>query len=137
MSYLLDTNACIALINGEPAAVRAQFQKATTAGSQVFVSSIAVFELWYGVFKSTREEFNTQRLDTFLTGPATLLPFAEEDAKAAGAIRATLERAGKKIGAYDVLIAGQALRLNLTLVTANVNEFSRIKGLTWIDWAKT
>ena len=40
------------------------------------------------------------------------------------------------IGAYDVLIAGQALRHQLTLVTANVREFSRIKGLEWEDWAK-
>jgi tRNA(fMet)-specific endonuclease VapC len=47
-----------------------------------------------------------------------------------------LESAGKPIGAYDVLIAGQALRHELILVTANVREFSRIKGLAWQDWAK-
>jgi tRNA(fMet)-specific endonuclease VapC len=47
-----------------------------------------------------------------------------------------LEAAGKPIGAYDLLIAGQALRHSLTLITANCREFGRIKGLEWEDWAK-
>ena len=134
--YLLDTNACIALINGHPATVRARLQKASATGAQIFVSSIAIFELGYGVAKSVRHEFNHKRLETFLSGPVTILPFEDADARAAGAIRATLETSGKPIGAYDVLIAGQAIRHELTLVTANVREFSRVKGLTWQDWAK-
>jgi tRNA(fMet)-specific endonuclease VapC len=51
--------------------------------------------------------------------------------------RVTLEAAGRPIGAYDLLIAGQALRHKLTLVTANVSEFVRVKGLVWQDWAKS
>ena len=136
MNYLLDTNACIALINDKPVSVRSRFQKVTIAGAQVFVSSIASFELWYGVRKSSREEFNARRLETFLAGPIMELPFEDEDSKVAGLIRATLEVTGKPIGAYDLLIAGQALRRQLTLVTANVSEFSRVKGLAWQDWAK-
>jgi hypothetical protein len=50
---------------------------------------------------------------------------------------AAMEAAGKPIGAYDLLIAGQALRQKLTLVTANAREFGRIKGLLWEDWAKS
>jgi tRNA(fMet)-specific endonuclease VapC len=137
MNYLLDTNACIALINGKPTSVRARLQKEMTGGSQMFLSSLAAFELWYGVRKSSREEFNTKRLETFLAGPIVLLPFDDEDSKVAGAIRAELERSGKPIGAYGLLIAGQALQRNLTLVTANVAEFSRVKDLVWQDWAKT
>lgn len=136
MNYLLDTNACIALINGKPASVRNRLQKAATGDSQVFVSSVALFELWYGVAKSAREEFNTERLETFLAGPIRVLPFEDEDARAAGWVRAALEVSGKPIGAYDVLLAGQALKHQLTLVTANVSEFSRVKGLVWQDWAK-
>lgn len=97
---------------------------------------MAAFELWYGVAKSVRQEFNRKRLETFLSGPLTVLPFEDADARAASTIRAALETAGKPIGAYDVLIAGQALRHELTLVTANVSEFSRVKGLMWQDWAK-
>jgi tRNA(fMet)-specific endonuclease VapC len=136
VKYLLDTNACIALINGTPVSVRSHFQKATRGNSQIYVSSVVTFELWYGVAKSTRIALNTQRLQIFLSGPIGVLPFDDEDAGAAGSIRAALEVLGKPIGAYDVLIAGQALARQLVLVTANVAEFSRVKGLSWQDWAK-
>jgi tRNA(fMet)-specific endonuclease VapC len=137
VNYLLDTNACIALINGKPASVRTKFQTATDKGAKIFVSSIAAFELWYGVAKSSRREFNRKRLEAFFAGPLYLLPFANEDGEIAGAIRADLEANGKPIGAYDLLIAGQAMRNKLTLVTANLLEFARIKALIWTDWAKT
>ena len=135
MNYLLDTNACIALINGKPPAVRAKFQKATDAGAQVFVSSIALFELWYGVAKSSPREFNKKRLEVFLAGPVHPLPFEDVDAELAGAIRADLESIRKPIGAYD-LIAGQAMRNKVKLITANLSEFARIKALAWADWGK-
>lgn len=137
MNYLLDTNACIALLNGSPPLVRTRFRKATGAGDKVFVSSIVSFELWYGVAKSERKEFNRQRLEAFFTGPIAILSFEQNDAEMAGSIRGLLETSGKPIGAYDVLIAGQALSHKLVLVTANVSEFSRVKGLEWQDWAKT
>lgn len=136
MNYLLDTNACIALINGKPPSVRAKFQKAADAGAQVFVSSVALFELWYGVAKSSHREVNKKRLETFLAGPVHALAFEEGDAEIAGAIRADLEAVGKPIGAYDLLIAGQAMRNKLTLITANISEFARIKALAWADWGK-
>jgi len=136
VSYLLDTNACIALINGAPASVRSRFQKTIDGGAQVYVSAVVTFELWYGIAKSARPELNTRRLETFLAGPVTLLPLDDEDARVAGSIRAKLEVSGKPIGAYDLLIAGQALARELTLVTANVSEFSRVKGLAWQDWAR-
>jgi tRNA(fMet)-specific endonuclease VapC len=79
---------------------------------------------------------NAQRLETFLAGPVTVLAFEDEDSRAAGSIRDELELSGKPMGAYDVLIAGQALARQLTLVTANVSEFSRVKGLLSQDWAK-
>lgn len=135
MNYLLDTNACIALIHGKRS-VRERFEKAIVAGATVMVPSLVAFELWYGVAKSARQEANARLLETFLAGPVGLLAFESEDGKVAGRVRANLEAAGTPIGAYDVLIAGQALRLQLTLVTANVREFSRIKGLAWEDWAR-
>lgn len=134
MNYLLDTNACIALINGEPASVRSRFRKAIAADNRVFVSSVVAFELWYGVAKSSRQQANRERLLTFFAGPTTPLAFEGEDAQAAGTLRASLEAAGKPIGAYDLLIAGQAMRHKMTLVTANVSEFGRVKGLAWQDW---
>ncbi len=136
MNYLLDTNACIALINGKAPAVRTRLQNALTQHARVLVSSVVAFELWYGVAKSTRPEANARLVETFFAGPVTLLDFAPEDAKVAGRVRASLEAVGKPIGAYDLLIAGQALRHQLTLITANAREFSRVKGLDWQDWAR-
>ncbi len=137
MRYLLDTNACIALINGQPEGVRRRVEEAGKARAELEVSSIVIYELWHGAGKSSRVEANARRLAAFLAGSITLLPFDDEDARAAGTLRARLESEGRPIGAYDLLIAGLALRHNLVPVTANVTEFRRVPGLVWQDWAKS
>lgn len=123
-------------MNGTPAVVRNRFEQAIRGSLRVYISSIVAFELWYGTAKSARTEVNTRRLETLMAGAVIALPFDNEDSRTAGSIRAVLEAAGKPIGAYDYLIAGQALARQLTLVTANISEFSRVKGLAWQDWAK-
>jgi tRNA(fMet)-specific endonuclease VapC len=137
MNYLLDTNACIAVINGRPERVRARLAKEVEGKAELAVSSIVLHELWYGVAKSSRAEANARRLAAFLAGPIDLVPFDDGDARTAGRLRASLESEGRPIGAYDLLIAGQALRRNLILVTANVREFRRVRGLVWEDWARS
>jgi tRNA(fMet)-specific endonuclease VapC len=134
VNYLLDTNACIALINGRPLGVRRRFEEGSQAAARVSTSSVVTFELWYGVAKSARPEANADRLATFLAGPIDVIDFDDDDAQAAGRVRASLEAAGTPIGAYDVLIGSQALRHGTTLVTANADEFRRIPGLAWEDW---
>lgn len=133
--YFLDTNVCIALINGTSPNVRERFRRANDEGSNISVSSVVIYELWYGVEKSARREFNTARLETFLSGPFEIIDFDSDDAKIAGGVRAELERAGNPIGAYDVLIASQAKRRDATLVTSNVAECARVSGLRTEDWA--
>ena len=134
MSYLLDTNACIAIINGRPPAVRQRLREVLESGERVAVSAIALFELWYGVAKSTRVEANTERLALFL-GQFDIVSFDDPDAHAAGVVRARLEQSGTPIGAYDTLIAGQAIRHGMILVTANLAEFDRVPGLRPENWA--
>jgi tRNA(fMet)-specific endonuclease VapC len=134
-TYLLDTNACIALINGTEINVRRRFKRAVARESVILLSSIVAFELWYGVAKSQRKDSNTQRLETFLGGPLEWALFDEDDARAAGTVRAELEAVGRPVGAYDVLLAGQARRRGATLVTSNTKEFARVQGLKWEDWA--
>ena len=133
--YLIDTNACIALINGSEVNVRRRFQRAVARKNVILLSSIVAFELWYGVAKSQRKDSNTQRLGAFVAGPLEWAPFDEDDARAAGTVRAELEAVGKPIGAYEVLLAGQARRYGATLVTSNANEFARVPRLKWEDWA--
>jgi tRNA(fMet)-specific endonuclease VapC len=135
MRYLLDTNVCIALINGHPEQVRLRLEQAIKEGSVVAFPAIAAFELCCGAAMSARRQANLQRLESFFAGPLELLAFDDEDARSAGEIRATLESAGTPIGAYDLLIAGQAGRHDATLVTANTSEFARVNGLRWEDWA--
>lgn len=135
MTYLLDTNACIALINGKPAEARRRFEVVASTGAMVATSSIVTFELWYGVAKSARADANAERLLAFLGGPLDVLDFTADDAREAGSVRATLEAVGRPIGAYDLLIAGQARRRGARLVTANGAEFGRVADLQWEDWA--
>jgi len=134
-TYLLDTNVCIALINGTEANVRRRLQRAVARQSVVLLSSIVAFELWYGVAKSQRKDSNRQRLEAFFAGPLEWALFDEDDAQTAGTVRAELEAAGTPIGAYDVLLAGQARRRGAVVVTANAKEFVRVAGLKWEDWA--
>jgi tRNA(fMet)-specific endonuclease VapC len=136
-TYMLDTNACISLINGTEAAVRRRFRRAVGKNDVMLLSSIVAFELWYGVGKSQRQESNAQRLEAFFAGPLEWAEFDEEDAREAGTVRAELESGGKPIGAYDVLVAGQARRRGATLVTSNAREFGRVRHLTWEDWASS
>ncbi len=134
-TYLLDTNACIALINGTEANLRRRFQRAVARDSAILLSSIVAFELWYGIAKSQRKDSNTKRLEAFFAGPLEWTLFDEDDARAAGTVRAELESVGTPIGAYDVLLAGQARQRGATLVTSNAKEFVRVAGLKWEDWA--
>ncbi len=134
MSYLLDTNACIALMKRHPASVDERLQGALAAHARVSVSSISVHELWFGVANSMQQQQNSARLESFLSGPFDVLSFDDGDARVAGVVRAQLEASAKPIGPYDLLIAGQALRHGLTLVTANEREFARVPGLRWENW---
>lgn len=136
MNYLLDTNACIALMSSSANAVQARFARNARKEGRFFTSAVVAFELWYGVYKSARRAENTARCEVFLSGPIDMLPFEAADAGLAGEIRAALESSGRPIGAYDLLLASQALRHNMVLVTANVGEFSRVKELEWEDWSK-
>jgi tRNA(fMet)-specific endonuclease VapC len=134
VNYLLDTNAVVALLRNKPARVRERFREAQQAGDYLAISSVVLFELWYGVAKSGRIQENTERLRILLSGDLDVLDFDDEDAQTAGRIRADQEKDGTPIGAYDLLIASQALRRGLTVVTANTGEFSRVAGLSWQDW---
>ena len=134
MSYLLDTNVCIALINSSSSKVRARFVQATKRNATISTSSIVAHELWYGVAKSQLTAQNALAVAAFFARDIAALDYTEQDARAAGEIRAELERQGKRIGEYDTLIAGQAFARNLVLVTANTREFQRVKGLVVEDW---
>jgi tRNA(fMet)-specific endonuclease VapC len=131
----LDTNIVIAAINRRVPQVRERLLRTLVAGTVVGIPAIALFEIWYGIKKSGRPQENAANLSAFLALDVTSWPFEPEDAEEAGDIRAALERAGKPIGPYDILIAAQARRRNALLVTANTREFACVPGLNTEDWA--
>jgi tRNA(fMet)-specific endonuclease VapC len=114
--------------------VRKRLRRVVSEGASIAVPSVALYELWYGVARSARQRENAERLRVFLSGNVFIVPFDEDDAAAAGDLRAALESVGTPIGPYDLLIAAQALRSRTTLVTANASEFARVSGLIWQDW---
>ncbi len=131
MTYLLDTNICIALIKRQPAAVCERLRKLSPA--EIRVSVISVAELQYGADKSQAVEKNHKALSKFLA-PFTLVNFDHNCVKAYGKIRADLARAGTPIGPLDTLIAAQAVTHGFVLVSNNVQEFARIPEITLEDW---
>jgi len=131
---LFYTNVCISLIRSRPHQVRERFERALSGGQVMSVSTITIFELWYGVPKSAKPATNKARVETFLVGPFTILDFDADDAGVAGLLRAKLEKQGQPIGAYDLLIAAQGVRHGMTVVTNNLKEFKRVPGLSLEDW---
>jgi len=129
--YLLDTNTCIFLKNRKPEHVLSRLRHAIDEG--VYLSSISVAEMQFGVYGSEHIERNRIALTEFLA-PFEILDFNDEDAEEFGKLRSDLRRRGMLIGPYDMLIAAQALVRDLILVTNNTGEFSRIPNLKLEDW---
>lgn len=133
MKYLLDTNICIYVINKKPQKVLSRFSQYSV--EDFAVSSITHAELQYGIAKSRHSERNQAALNEFLL-PLTILPFhGDRLVRCYGRIRADLESTGQTIGPLDMLIAAHALSLELTIITNNTQEFSRIPGLACENWA--
>ena len=129
--FLLDTNICIYMINKNPRQVVEKIK--SYRPHQIKLSSISMGELEYGISKSQQREKNRQALIHF-SSAFDIVEFDDNDAEIFGLIRADLERRGLVIGPYDMQIPAQALTRDLTLVTNNTNEFSRIPHLKLTNW---
>ena len=94
---------------------------------------VTAAELPYGAEKSARPAEGRRQVRDF-TGRIDVLDFDADAAAHRGEIRATLERQGKLIGPYDLMIAGHARSRGLVVVTGNLGEFARVDGLRCEDW---
>ena len=128
MKFLLDTNAVIALLEGNQMFAN---RLRTYQPSDFGMPSIVHHELCFGAYKSKRVAANLQNVHSL---QFEVLPISKADAERAAEIRAILQAKGTPIGPYDVLIAGQAVARSLTLITHNVSEFERVESLTFEDW---
>lgn len=131
MSYLLDTDTCIAIIRKRPTRVLQRLQKQPPG--TVGLSTITIAELNSGVAKSAKPEQNAEALAQFLL-PLEIYSFDYNAAQVYGEVRASLERIGTPIGSMDMLIAAHSLSLDLTVVTHNTRHFANVPGLRLEDW---
>lgn len=131
MKYLLDTNACIRYLNGKSAELRNRIDG--SGDQQIAVCSIVEAELFFGAAKSLDPTKTLQQQQRFLARFRSL-PFDSAAARIYGPIRAHIELSSKPIGANDLLIGTIALTGQLTEVTANTTEFSRVPGLHIENW---
>ena len=134
MTYLLDTNTCVRLLNNSNLQIAQRISR--TPASDIYLCTVVQLELYYGAYKSSQQEANLAKLARLFNQFSTL-PFDELSAKIAGRIRAQLAVLGTPIGPYDFQIAAIALANNLILVTHNTGEFSRVQGLRIEDWEVT
>jgi tRNA(fMet)-specific endonuclease VapC len=129
--YMLDTDACIALIKNRTVSMRNRLSLLTP--EEVGISSIVAAELWLGVANSQKKKKNESALKDFLEF-VTLLDWPCEASPLYGQMRAQLQKTGTTIGAMDLLIASHALFINTVLVTNNIREFERIPDLKIENW---
>jgi tRNA(fMet)-specific endonuclease VapC len=134
MKYLLDTNTCIRHLNRRSPAITARL--ATHSDEDIVVCAVVKAEMFTGAAKSTNppKTLTIQQafLDQFLS-----LPFDDSAAMIYGRVRGELEQRGTPIGPLDMMIAAIALANQVTLVTSNTREFSRVPGLQLENWDST
>ena len=131
LRHMLHTNLCIRVIRDRPAGLRPRFN---AEGDGLCISTVTLAELQHGAAKSAVPGEKRREVERFTARLGAVLPFDEDAAAHAGEIRADLERRGRVIGPYDLLIAGHARSRGLVLVTGNLGEFRRVDGLRTEDW---
>ena len=129
--YMLDTNILIKAIRQKDHPLREKLLSFVDGG--LCISTITYTELLYGVYRSVNPQKNLMSLNALLSW-ITILPFDATAAASTGEIMAFLAGRGTPIGDRDILIAGHAKSLGITLVTHNVREFERIPELMIEDW---
>jgi tRNA(fMet)-specific endonuclease VapC len=131
---LLDTDTVVELVRANKASVTDRYVAALMDGIALSISTVSVFEFRYGLERSAYHAAQEPAFERLLTRLA-VAPFDEADANRTAQLKADLAAQGRMIGAYDLLIAGQALARGWTMVTSNRREFSRVDGLTLEDWS--
>ena len=128
--YMLDTNSLIYFFKGMGQIAQ---NLLSHSPKEIFIPSIAVYELEVGIAKSNNPKKREEQLNLLLE-QIEIVDFGKKEAKEAASIRAYLERLGTPIGPMDTLIAGCARANNLILVTRNTKEFARVDGLKVENW---
>ena len=131
MKYMLDTNVCIDYMRGTDPGIKEKL--ISCKQGELYISSITLSELLYGISKSSDIQRNRNALNNLLL-KIDVSDYDSEASEYYGIIRSDLSRSGLVIGALDMLIAAHAASKDMVLVTHNTSEFGRISGLKTEDW---
>ena len=129
--YLLDTDTCAFILRRSSPVLLERMQSVPIR--QQAVSTITVAELLYGVQVSSRRKANQAAVDLLMRHLA-VLDWPREAAEHYADIRADLKKRGQLIGSNDLLIAAHVRCIDATVVTNNVKDFGRVKGLRVENW---
>jgi tRNA(fMet)-specific endonuclease VapC len=132
---MLDTNICSFIIRERPASVLARLQAAVEAGDGVVISVVTYYEMLLGTIGRRASPRHEALVEAFLARVSAILSWDSDAARQATSIRQDLLSHGTPIGSNDMMIAGHALAAGCVLVTNNLREFARVKGLHVEDWA--
>ena len=132
---MLNTDTCIFLMRGESPALAARVQSVPL--QQQVMSAVTFAELSYGVQASAaaKRKQNQSVLDSLVLHLA-VLDWPQDAAKHYAEIRADLKKRGAQLGAADLMIAAHARAMGAIVVTNNVKDFERVKGLEVENWTK-
>ena len=129
--FMLDTDTCSYIMKRSHPLVLKRLQ-AVPVGD-VCMSVVTKAELLYGVEVSPRRGHDAAALAAFLPY-VEVLEFGDDAALHYAEIRAALKKSGQQIGANDLMIAAHARSLGATIITNNVKDFGRVKGLSVENW---
>ena len=133
--FMLNTDTCIFLMRGESPALAARVQSVPL--QQQVMSAVTFAELAYGVQASAaaKRKQNQSVLDSLVLHLA-VLDWPQDAAKHYAEIRADLKKRGAQLGAADLMIAAHARAMGAIVVTNNLKDFERVKGLAVENWTK-
>ena len=132
MRHLLDTNIVSDLVRNPQGRIAQRIRK--VGEDKVCTSIIVAAELRYGASKKGSPKLTAQ-LEAVL-GALEILPFETPADRTYGIVRTLIEKAGRPIGANDLLIASQAIALGRTLITDNATEFDHVENLQHENWLR-
>ena len=131
--YLFDTDTITNILKPSPSKTLLDKLQALSKQHQ-YISTITLYEIVYGAYKSQRKEYHLDKLRALLLPSVQLVSFDAKAAYVCGAVRAGLEASGISLSLADLQIASIALAHDLILITGNTKHFDRITDLHLENW---
>jgi tRNA(fMet)-specific endonuclease VapC len=133
VKYVLDTSTVSFLMRGDPS-VASRIQAKDR--SEVRIAQPAIAEIEYGLSRlpSSARRRKLRRAFDVVLAEIDRAEWTDVVSQAFGEIKADLERRGLRLGDFDVAMAAHARALEATLVTDNVSDLKRVRGISIENW---